>query len=38
MAARTFGGDIGNVRARTPMAEEYAAYRQRTGFFWPKFS
>ena len=24
--------------SRTPMAEEYAAYRQRTGFFWPKFS
>lgn len=24
--------------ARTPMAEEYAAYRRRTGFFWPKFS
>lgn len=23
--------------SRTPMAEEYAAYRQRTGFFWPKF-
>ena len=24
--------------SRTPMAAEYAAYRQRTGFFWPKFS
>ncbi len=23
--------------ARTPMAEDYAAYRNRTGFFWPKF-
>lgn len=23
--------------ARTPMAEEYAAYRRRTGFFWPRF-
>ena len=23
---------------RTPMAAEYAAYRARTGFFWPRFS
>ena len=22
--------------AGTPMAEDYAAYRQRTGFFWPR--
>lgn len=24
--------------AGTPLADEYAAYRRRTGFFWPKLS
>ncbi len=24
--------------AGTPLAEEYAAYRRRTGFFWPRLS